>query len=291
MIFVTGDMHGDYSRLNTKNFPQQRFMTKKDFVIVSGDFGIWRDNAQSRNWLNWLHEKSFTTLFVDGNHENYDLLAEYPVSFWNGGVVQHINESVIHLMRGEIYILQGKTFFAMGGASSHDIEDGILELDDPHLREKKRRMDAQYKRYRVNHQSWWAEELPNNLEYENAMRSLQRYNWEVDYVITHCAPGAVAKLVADDSYPNDNLTKFFDAVAKKLDFKIWIFGHYHKNLSINKKFILLYKEILEIAVEEMEDDIDVTKIPDIDLNHIKKRLVERAEEEKSLNSPSNYNGY
>lgn len=271
-------MHGDFSRLNSKNFPQQKFMTKKDFVIVCGDFGIWRDTPQSRHWLNWLHEKPFTTLFVDGNHENFDLLGDYPIDFWNGGVIHRINDSVLHLTRGEIFILQGKTFFAMGGASSHDIQDGILERDDPLLKQKKRRMFAQQKRFRVNRESWWADELPNTLEYENAIRGLQRYNWEVDYVITHCAPAAVAKIVADETYPRDNLTLFFDAVAKKLDFKIWLFGHYHKNLSINKKFILLYHEIVEIAVDDMyndlEDDIDISKLPDLDLNHIKKRLEE-----------------
>lgn len=275
MIFVTGDTHGDFSRLNSKNFPFQNMMTKEDYVIIAGDFGIWRDNPQSRNWLKWLNEKPFTTLFVDGNHENYDLLAEYPVGFWNGGVVQFINESVIHLMRGEVYILQGKTFFTMGGASCHDIQDGILEKDDPDLREKKRKMEAHRKMYRVNHESWWAQELPNNLEYENAIKSLQRYNWEVDYVITHCAPEKIARLIADDSYPKDNLTIFLEAVAQKLNYKVWVFGHYHKNLSINNRFILLYQEIVEIASDEMLDGsieyIDVRKLPKLDLSEIKER--------------------
>jgi hypothetical protein len=78
-----------------------------------------------------LEEKPFTTLFGSGNHENFDLLAEYPVEDWHGGKVQRIRPSVIHLMRGQVYSIQGKTFFTMGGASSHDINGGILEPDDP----------------------------------------------------------------------------------------------------------------------------------------------------------------
>lgn len=64
-----------------------------------------------------------------------DSLAEYPVSEWNGGKVQFIRPNVIHLTRGQIYNIDGSTFFTMGGARSHDIQDGILEPDDPEFEE------------------------------------------------------------------------------------------------------------------------------------------------------------
>ena len=81
--------------------------------------------------MDWLAQKDFTLLFVDGNHENYDLLAEFPVQMWHGGKVQMIRENVIHLMRGQMFNLQGRRFFTFGGARSHDIVYGILEPDDP----------------------------------------------------------------------------------------------------------------------------------------------------------------
>lgn len=42
MIFITGDVHGeiDIHKLNTKNFPIQRELTKDDYVMVAGDFGL-----------------------------------------------------------------------------------------------------------------------------------------------------------------------------------------------------------------------------------------------------------
>ena len=52
---------------------------------------------------------------MDGNHENFELLDDYPVSRWHGGKVHFIKESVIHLMRGQIYTIDGKTFFTFGG--------------------------------------------------------------------------------------------------------------------------------------------------------------------------------
>ena len=114
MIYVTGDTHGDWvSRLSTDAFPEQKEMTKEDYVIVCGDFGIWNDTKQERYNLDWLEDKPFTTLFVDGNHENFDRLYAMPVSEWHGGKVHEIRPSVLHLMRGEIFEIEDKSFFVM----------------------------------------------------------------------------------------------------------------------------------------------------------------------------------
>ena len=57
MIYVTGDTHSDYTRFSTENFPEQRGMTKEDFVIVCGDFGYWRDDREQAYWMDWLESK------------------------------------------------------------------------------------------------------------------------------------------------------------------------------------------------------------------------------------------
>lgn len=72
MIFVTGDTHGEPKRLNTENFPEQKELCREDYVIICGDFGlVFAEDKESKTevwWLNWLEDKNFTTLFVDGNH-------------------------------------------------------------------------------------------------------------------------------------------------------------------------------------------------------------------------------
>ena len=143
MIFVTGDTHGDYTRFRTDIFPEQKTMTKDDYVIVCGDFGLWDNSKQQKYRLDWLEKKPFTTLFVDGNHENYELLNAYPVQCWHGGVVHMIRQSVIHLMRGQLFEIDGKRVFTMGGAASHDISDGILEPTEPDYKKKKSLLDKQ----------------------------------------------------------------------------------------------------------------------------------------------------
>ena len=77
-----------------------------------------------------VNNKNFTTLFVDGNHENFERLYRYPVEEWHGGKIHKIRDSVIHLMRGETYDIDNKKFFVFGGAKSHDIRDGILNKEE-----------------------------------------------------------------------------------------------------------------------------------------------------------------
>ena len=72
MIFMTGDCHGDYRRFGSSIFKARKEMTKADYVMICGDFGLWKDDAEQWYWLKWLEAKPFTTLWVDGNHENYD---------------------------------------------------------------------------------------------------------------------------------------------------------------------------------------------------------------------------
>ena len=105
MIFVTGDCHADYRKFTIENFPMQKELSKEDYVIICGDFGgVWSKDTESKEekwWMNWLEDKPYTTLFVDGNHENFDRLYSYPVEEWHGGKVHKIRPSVIHLMRGQ----------------------------------------------------------------------------------------------------------------------------------------------------------------------------------------------
>lgn len=112
MIYITGDCHNNFERFNTRNFPEQKEMTKDDYVIICGDFGgVWNKDGESKmetSALDWLDGKAFTTLFVDGNHENFDRLYAYPVEMWHGGKAHKIRPSVIHLMRGQIFELEEK---------------------------------------------------------------------------------------------------------------------------------------------------------------------------------------
>ncbi len=227
MIFVTGDVHAfhDIRKLNTDNWPEQKQLTKNDYLVVCGDMGIvWDGGKSDQWWQKWFEDKPFTTLFVDGNHENHPMLAQYPVEEWRGGKVHRVQPHVLHLMRGQVFNIDGTTLFAMGGASSHD------------------------KEYRVEGISWWPEELPSDAEYEEAIENLEANDWQVDLVVSHCTADSVQDKLAY-WYEHDKLTNFFEAVVReRLDYRHWYFGHYHHDIDVDKSHTCLYQKVEQIRI-------------------------------------------
>ena len=250
MIYITGDCHGDFRRFNTENFPKQKEMTKDDYIIICGDFGgVWDRDKSGKGemwWLKWLEDKPFTTLFVDGNHENFDRLYRYPVEWWNGGTVHKISPSVIHLMRGQVYLIDGKKIFSFGGARSHDISGGILEPEDPQYMIKKKQLDKCRAAYRINHSSWWAEEMPTKEEMAEGRRNLEKHANKVDFIVTHCCASETQACIGSGMFECDELTKYFQELRETIQFKKWFFGHYHDNQNVSSEEILLYEQIIGI---------------------------------------------
>lgn len=251
MIYITGDCHANFRKFNIDYFPEQASMTEDDVVIVCGDFGIWHNDVYEQAQLDLLEKKNFTIVFVDGNHENFDRLysREFPVEYFCGGYAHKIRKNVWHLMRGYVFNFGKTTFFCFGGASSHDIQDGILDradfdsddefLDTIYEWRKQNRM------FRINHISWWKEELPSEEEMERGLKSLKEHDNKVDFIITHCCPREIAKLMR--FYEGDNITRYFDHIMNTVDFGHWYFGHYHKDANIYDKFTCLYHKIERIV--------------------------------------------
>ena len=223
MIYATGDCHGNFRRFQPEYFPEQAGMTKNDMVIIAGDFGgVWFGDSRDDETLDWLERLPFTLAFVCGNHENYDALERYPVAEWHGGKVHRVRPHVLHLMRGQVFELESYRFFTMGGAKSHDTN------------------------HRINHISWWRQELPSDEEYSEALQNLERYNWQVDYIITHCAPTSIA-LMGSRHNEADRLTDFLQEVRERAKYYYWLFGHYHDNKAVDEKHILLWEQIVQIC--------------------------------------------
>ena len=252
MIYITGDTHSNFSRFEIERFPIQEQMTKNDYVIICGDFGgVWTYQKESmieKEKLDWLNNKNFTTLFVDGNHENYTrLYNDYPVEEWHGGKVHKIRDSVFHLMRGEIFDIDGKKIFAFGGARSHDIQDGILNLDEEEKIYEYRKRRAFF---RIRDFSWWDLELPTDEEMQNGIKNLKKVNYKVDYIITHCCPTSIQSLL-DPRYERDNLTDYLQKISEKLEFRKWYFGHYHDYKQVNEQYVLLYEDIVPLEFKSI----------------------------------------
>ena len=223
MLYITGDIHGDLMRF----LPT---LTEQDYVLVCGDFGIpWgRMGAQNGRLLQGqpisykdgkklkqLAKLKATFLFVDGNHENFDLLESFEEREWHGGRVHVIQENVLHLMRGEVFTLGSINFLAFGGARSVD------------------------KYWREPHLSWWEQETATEQDYQNAIKNLTRVHNKVDYVFSHTAPGHFLMPYTNElgfnplASPDFTMT-ILSQLYRRLEWKCWYFGHFHIN-KVDKK--------------------------------------------------------
>lgn len=222
MIYVTGDVHGEYYDLMHRIYGAGA--KTGSTVIVCGDFGLVWNDEYHKYFLQILKSQPFNFLFVDGNHEDFDLLYTYPVEDWNGGKVHRIADNIRHLMRGQVFEIEGRTFFTMGGAYSID------------------------KAMRREGVSWWSAELPTNEEYSTAEKNLEKCGYSVDYVLTHTIPESAIYSMQKTPVDNDKeLTGYFEWLySGNLHFKKWFAGHWHENILINDNLQILFEEVQEI---------------------------------------------
>lgn len=252
MIYITGDTHSDVRRFSVDSFYEQKEMTNQEenYAIILGDFGlIWNrdeESSQEKHWLNWLEDKPFTTLFIDGNHECFDRLYQYPIKEWHGGLVHEIRPHVLHLMRGQVFTIEDKKFFTFGGASSHDIQDGILEYEN--WKEEAAKLDKQGKyMYRIKGLSWWDQELPSEEEMKTGLDNLKKHNNKVDFILSHSPSTSQLYLLGGKGlYEPDRLSNYLEEIRVNTEYKKHFMGHMHINKAINDKDIVLYEQIIRI---------------------------------------------
>ncbi len=226
MVFITGDTHGQIDYFKLDCFARKnKHLTKKDFMIVAGDFGaIWDKDSLEKD-LNKYSKLPWTTLFVDGNHENFDIINSYPVEIWNGGKVHKIRKDIIHLMRGQVFDLEGKKIFTFGGATSID------------------------KAWRQEGLSWWRQELPTYDDLDEADLNLAKHHRAVDFIITHsCSEKTLYKLPLYDrpAKLKSCIDNAFLSNFETLKYKHWYFGHYHLDHRVSEKQTALYQKILRL---------------------------------------------
>ena len=224
MIYITGDIHRtqDIRKILPSSFDYEG-KTRDDYLIIAGDFGcVWTGDERDDKLLDWFAKIPFTVLFIDGNHENFDLLDAMPVEMWHGGKVHRIRENLYHLMRGQVFEIDGKTWFTFGGGTSMD------------------------KSMRTPGVSWWPQEMPSREEMDEGRTSLEKNGWHVDYVLSHCAPLFILKEIVPRA-GGDILNSYLNEVARQTTFSHWYLGHYHMDRDLHGKYSILFQRILRLS--------------------------------------------
>ena len=226
-FMIAGDIHGTLDIWKLERFFTGRDdeFTKDDYLIICGDACICgflaSDEAATRSIIRGL---PVTTLFIDGNHENFEQLNSYAVDIWNGGKVHFIESNIIHLMRGQVFCIDGIKFFTFGGAHSID------------------------RMYRKEGFSWFPEEIPSKEEYEEGWSNLEKVGFQVDYIVTHTGPREAVAAIGYGELSDDEveLRQFLQRVADNTDFTAWYFGHFHEDMEVEGRFFCLYDEMVTV---------------------------------------------
>lgn len=217
MIYITGDTHADFSRF--KN-PMLRKLKKNDALIICGDFGfIWDGSPKEQKLLKKIGKLPYNVLFVEGTHENYDLLEQYEITEWCGGKTRLISGRLRQLMRGQLYEIAEKTVFAFGGGQTDD----IYELTEG--------------------SNWWQREIPSDEELAEGMENLERANNSVDFIVTYEPPSRMQEFLMGEKEPN-HISTYLSEIYDKVDFKGWFFGKLHLNKLIPPKYYAVYDGII-----------------------------------------------
>ena len=214
MIYVTGDMHGNYSAFAERRLDK---LKKDDILLITGDFGfVWDNSKEELKNLKKIEKKKYRIVFIEGAHENFERLREYPEEEIYGAGAYKIADNIYCLKRGEIYDIEDMSVFALGGGLPPH-ED---EADDPI-------------------------KLPNDEELQHAVDNLQSRRRRVDLIITHEAPASVKRLIDRSAAVND-LNIFLDTMLHNTRYGKWYFGSLHEDRALSEKLICVYESVLAV---------------------------------------------
>ena len=217
MIYITGDIHADFTRFRS---PALRKLKKNDALIICGDFGfIWDGSLKEKKLLKKIGKLPYNVLFVEGSHENYDLLEQYEITEWCGGKTRQISGRLRQLMRGQVFTIAEKTVFAFGGGQTDD----IYELEEG--------------------SNWWEREIPSNEELEEGMENLKNAGNKVDFIVTYEPPAKMQDFLlgnGERNHINTYLNKIYDTV----EYTKWFFGKLHMNKLVPPKYHAVYDNIV-----------------------------------------------
>jgi hypothetical protein len=222
MLYVTGDIHGDMTRFHA---PELKKLKKADTLFICGDFGfIWDGNSSEKTELKTIGKMRYTVCFLDGAHENFELLNQYPISDFHGGKAQQISGNLWHLLRGEIYDFAGKSVFSMGGGVSPD-DDFRDEIGN----------NAEL-------------QVPSREELLKANAALSAVQGHVDFILTHEPPMKIKSFLR---LKNPTLTTepsglntYFEELGKACTFTRWYFGSMHLDKLISTTHAAVFRKIL-----------------------------------------------
>lgn len=212
MIYITGDIHRDFSRI---------YKLEKDIdnmLIVLGDVGInYYLNEEDKNYKEYLKKHKLKLFCVRGNHEERpENISTYKeVEMFGGKVfIEEEYPNLIFAKDGETYNIDGKKILVIGGAYSID------------------------KQYRLLHgYKWFKDEQLTKKEMDTILDKVNGKHFDI--VLTHTCPykyepREVFMQGLDQSKVDKSMEHFLDKIEENINYDKWYCGHYHTEKQVDK---------------------------------------------------------
>lgn len=237
MLYFTGDIHGDVKsllkRLDKCHIPHQ----KDEIIVLLGDVGInYFNNHMDQEGKVLLQDSNRTYFCIHGNHERRPAtIKSYHEDIWHGGAVylEDKYSNLVFAQDGEVYDLEGLQAIVLGGAYSVD------------------------KWYRLACGWYWFvdEQIPKQ-QRKDILEKVKQLN-KVDLVLSHTCPFQwqptdLFLSQVDQSTVDNSMEHWLTEVEKNLNYRYWLFGHFHDDRKINDKVQMLFRNVIDLEFLKSE---------------------------------------
>lgn len=253
-FFITGDKHRNFN--SVKSFCKDMNTRRKDVLIILGDTGFnYYDDKRDDALKAEISGLNITLFCLHGNKENRpENVGTYGIRSFCGGKVYYEPRypNIYFAIDGEIYTFEGKKYMVVGGAHSVD-KLRCLEEGEP----------------------FWEDEMPSDSTKALVEERLAAEGNKIFGMMTHTCPihylptemfmstkqnasikrkprmAKSKKLFKPDI---DRSTEvWLGKIEKKIDYEVWLCGHYHVDKEIDK-IHMLYHSIRPLHMDVFGDE-------------------------------------
>ena len=227
-ILLVGDIHGNEQHAEWVLRTAAR--EGATHVIAAGDFGYWAHLSWGRRFLanvaGLANSLGITLWWVDGNHENHDMLEDLVAEHGDEHPIAIEAGNLWWIPRGATVEIAGLTIMGFGGAYSVDWD------------------------MRTPGHSWWAGELITREQVDRLAERREADPRPVDILVTHEAPLG-KKLTYKDRIPESvaqrALVSEIHALVKPA---LHVTGHHH----VRETFGIDDAEVHVVGRDGMDDE-------------------------------------
>lgn len=251
--YVTGDTHGDFSRFYKLNeaVPENEIWG----VIILGDAGLnfWLSKRDNKLKYRICHNYPNLRFYcVRGNHEARPQDVEGMYKLWiheigNFAYYQPEYPHIYYLIDGHEYMFGDYRTLVIGGAYSVD----------------------KYYRLERQAQGYYGGYFENELLSQEDMNEIEKIavGSSYDLILSHTCPWSweprdLFLSFIDQSKVDDSMEIWMDQLKEKMDWGVWLCGHFHDDriLAPHAQMLSLDIKNLEDIMEYWLEDLDTTTL-------------------------------